>query len=336
MGATDVLFIAISQNVSFMGKTWWLLMLLLRLLVLLLAAFPVFSDEQERFVCNTLQPGCSTVCFDVFSPVSVLRLWLLQLLLLFLPHAVFAAYVLHQVFSYVHFRGVRYGSSSGEFSLRKAPREWDAPRFYCSYFLVVTLRILLEGVFGAGQFFLFGLSVPRSFLCYEPPCTSGVECYVSRPTEKTLMLVFSLGVGSLSVLLSLGDLVGAVRGVLTWRSKKEVLMEEMSKGEQSSVFTTATTMDDGDGRRTSLKPEAPPTMNPPHAPQETTPEGKHKVDAGPAVAARFVLHNHQRPPVAPRGPPLSPRGPLPLGGRKPAGGDSGQSSDGGEDKRAWV
>ncbi|KAI4810294.1 hypothetical protein KUCAC02_019133 [Chaenocephalus aceratus] len=64
LGARDLLFITISQNVSFMGKTWWMLMLVLRLPAVLLAGFTLFSDEQETFVCNTIQPGCSNVCFD--------------------------------------------------------------------------------------------------------------------------------------------------------------------------------------------------------------------------------------------------------------------------------
>uniref|UniRef100_A0A3P8T132 Gap junction protein delta 4 n=1 Tax=Amphiprion percula TaxID=161767 RepID=A0A3P8T132_AMPPE len=237
------------------GKTWWMLMLVLRLLVLLLAGFTLFSDEQERFICNTIQPGCANVCFDVFAPVSVLRLWLLHLILLCLPHFIFATYIMHKVLSRPYFEGFycdrsRGGSpftldnsnSSRELSLHKASleRELAALRYCCAYLLVVILRILLEAVFGAGQFFLFGLSIPKSFFCYEAPCTSGVECYISRRTEKTLMLNFMLAVAVLSILLSLVDLLSSVKALVRWRRKKEMLMEEMSKGEQSSMFTATT------------------------------------------------------------------------------------------------
>ncbi|KAA8587223.1 hypothetical protein FQN60_016085, partial [Etheostoma spectabile] len=262
MGASDLLFITISHNVSFVGKAWCMLMLVLRLLVLLLAGFTLFSDEQERFICNTIQPGCSNVCFDVFAPVSVFHLWLFHLILLCLPHVLFATYVVHNVLSSSYFGGFNCdrsrggssfshetSSSSREVSLHKTPfhelqLEWGAPRFYCAYFLIVILRILVEVVFGAGQFFLFGLSIPRSFLCYEAPCTSGVECYVSRPTEKTLMLNLMLAVASLSILLSVVDLVSSMKAMVRWRIQREMLMEEMSKGEESSMFTmTATTED---------------------------------------------------------------------------------------------
>ncbi|KAM9349530.1 gap junction delta-4 protein-like [Symphorus nematophorus] len=388
MGTTDLLFITISHNVSFMGKTWWMLMLVLRLLVLLLAGFTLFSDEQERFICNTIQPGCSNVCFDVFAPVSIYRLWLFHLVLLCLPHVLYVTYVTHKVLSHSHSGGFYYdrsrggspfslenSSSSRELSLHKAPlhdlsRVLEVPRFYCAYFLVVILRTLLEAVFGAGQFFLFGLSMPRSFLCYEAPCTSGVECYISRPTEKTLMLNFMLGVASLSILLSLFDLVSSMKAMLRWRRKAEMLMEEMSKGEQSSMFTAITTTDDrislSGSSKNGLKDEkhtpavVVPNGEPPQAKvngetmikpagsrNDTKPESKDamtNISQSPTpmstpVPTHFVLHSHLRPPLSPRpdrGPPPNPRVPAtPMGVKKlaqytPAGANSGQQSDSSE------
>lgn len=342
-------------------------MLVLRLLVLLLAGFTLFSDEQERFICNTIQPGCSNVCFDVFAPVSVLRLWLFQLILLCLPHVLFATYVMHKVLAYSgpssggfycdRSQGgspvsLEKSSSSREIFLHKAPlhdvpRDWAAPRFYCAYLQVVILRILLEAVFGAGQFFLFGLSVPKSFLCYEAPCTSGVECYISRPTEKTTMLSFMLGVASLSILMSLVDLVSSIKAMVMWRRNREMLMEEMSKGEQSSMFTTTTTAEDSDvvlTRTVSLSGNSKngfqdekraaaaaagvvPDDEPPHTKvnggaimkteeSDKKPEIKDPtVDVlstpmGSPAPTHFVLHSDLRPSPSPRpdrGPPPTPR-----------------------------
>nr|QVG60731.1 gjd4.1 [Scophthalmus maximus] len=383
MGAIDLLFITVSQNVSFVGKAWWMLMLVLRLLVVLLAGVPLFSDEQERFVCNTIQPGCSNVCFDVFAPVSVLRLWLLQLLLLGLPHVLFATYAVHKLLSYPRFysRGASLdnSSSSREASLHRAPlhglpREWAAPRFYCAYFLAVILRMVLEAAFGAGQYLLFGLSVPKSFLCYEAPCTSGVQCYVSRPTEKTLMLNFMLGVASLSVLLSLVDLVSSTKAMVRWRRKRAMmLMEELSRGEQGSAFTATTGAEDGDvllrrginstdavrdEKRAagvaptddphSTKGNDGPTLRTTVSANETIPENRADFPRAPTpvgnpVPTHFVLHSHLRPPLSPRpdrGPPLYPRMPTPVGATKlsPVGTNSSPQSDSSDsqDKRAWV
>lgn len=347
-------------------------MLVLRLLVLLLAGFTLFSDEQERFICNTIQPGCSNVCFDVFAPVSVLRLWLFQLILLCLPHVIFAIYVMHKVVAYPS-PGAFYSdrsqggspvslensSSSRETFLHKAPLhdlpcDWAAPRFYCAYLQVVILRILLEVVFGAGQFFLFGLSVPKSFLCYEAPCTSGVECYISRPTEKTMMLSFMLGVASLSILMSLVDLVSSIKAMVTWKRKREMLMEEMSKGEQSSVFTTTTMAEDSDvvltrtislsgNSKNGFKDEkhaagVVPNDDSPHikvnsgaiiktGESDKKPEIKDpavdvtSTPVGTPAPTHFVLHSHLRPSPSPRpdrGPPPNPRLPTTMGVNKPS------------------
>ncbi|CAN9502800.1 unnamed protein product [Ophioblennius macclurei] len=360
---TDLFIIAIGHNVTLIGKTWWVLMLALRSLLLLLAGFSLFSDEQERFVCNTIQPGCSNVCFDVFAPVSVLRLWLFQIVFLCLPHFVFVTYVVHKILAHPYFDGIhgdrgRGGSPftlenssvSRELSLHKAPlpdlpRDWAMPRFYCAYFLVVILRIVLEAVFTAGQFFLIGSSIPKSFFCYEAPCTSGVECYISRPTEKTLMINFMLGAAFLSILLSALDLVGCLRAIARCRRKEEMLMEEMSKGEQSSMFTTAT--DDTDAQLTKrLVPSGGGS-------KANGLENKNsKADAFRSstptctpAPARLVPHAHLRAPLSSRcdrGTSPNPKATTLAGVKKPdqdtpAGTNAGQSDNGEcQDKRAWV
>uniref|UniRef100_A0A3B5ABB3 Gap junction protein delta 4 n=1 Tax=Stegastes partitus TaxID=144197 RepID=A0A3B5ABB3_9TELE len=370
---STVIILYFAHPSSTAGKTWWMLMLVLRLLVLLLAGFTLFSDEQERFICNTIQPGCSNVCFDLFAPVSVLRLWLFHLILLCLPHFIFVTYIMHKVLS----RGSPFtldnSNSSRELSLHKAPleRELAAPRYYCAYLFVVILRILLEAVFSTGQFLLFGLSVPKSFFCYEAPCTSGVECYISRRTEKTLMLNLMLGVATLSILLSLVDLVSSVKAMVRWRRKKEMLMEEMSKGERSSMFTATTLTEEdviltrrvsrsGCSKMNSFKDDKPPAglgsngellhtkvtgaLEANESADEKSQEGKAEMIT--PMTTNYVLQSHLRPPTSPRpdkGPLPNPRAATPMGVKKmsqctAAGSSSGQQSDSSEsqDRRAWV
>ncbi|CAJ0966615.1 unnamed protein product [Ranitomeya imitator] len=60
--------------------------------------------------------------------------------------------------------------------------------------------------FLAGQYFLYGFSVPPIFECDRYPCVKEVECYVSRPTEKTVFLVFMFAVSGICVLLNLAEL----------------------------------------------------------------------------------------------------------------------------------
>lgn len=341
-------------------------MLVLRLLVLLLAGFSLFGDEQDRFICNTIQPGCSNVCFDAFAPVSVLRLWFFHLLLLFLPHLVFSTYVAHRVLSrlgpgFSYYDRIRSGSpfiqenssSSREVSLNKAPLQdlqrplWE-PGFHCAYLQVVVVRILLEVVFGGGQFFLFGWSVPRSFLCYEAPCTTGVECYISRSTEKTLMLCFMLAVAAFSVLLSLLDLASTTKALVVWRRTRELLAEEMSKGEQCSVFTSTTLAEDlpsKDEKHAAVIPLPPAhtrtntgcsVQAEEELERDRRPESRGpKLETSP-TPTHFVLHSHLRPPLSPRPgrtAPTKPGLPVPAGG-----GSSDQQSDSSDsqDKKAWV
>ncbi|KAI4810291.1 hypothetical protein KUCAC02_019130 [Chaenocephalus aceratus] len=229
---------------------------------------------------------------------------------------------------------------------------------YCTYFLVVILRILLEMVFGAGQFLLFGLSVPKRFLCYETPCSSGVECYISKPTEKTLMLNFMLGVASLSILLSVVDLVSSTKATVRRRRHRERMMDEMSKGEQSSVFTTTSTTEDSDvviTRKTSrcesskngFKDErhAVPNGERTGTANDNSPENKEgEIETSPPIPTHYVLHSQLRPPQSPRperGPPTNARMLTPVAVGKQVTAvkeNSGQQSDGSDnqDKRAWV
>uniref|UniRef100_A0A674HXJ7 Gap junction protein n=1 Tax=Terrapene triunguis TaxID=2587831 RepID=A0A674HXJ7_9SAUR len=185
----------ITISSSSVGKIWLTLVILLRMTVIVLAGYPLYQDEQERFICNTLQPGCSNVCYDIFSPVSHFRFWLIQTVSVLLPYAVFNVYVLHKVAMHVAL----------------AADLLNIPDFSWAYTVHLFLRTLAEASFGAGQYYLFGFFVPKRFSCYQSPCTSMVDCYISRPTEKSIMMIFIWGVIGLSFLLSLVDLAFAIQ-----------------------------------------------------------------------------------------------------------------------------
>ena len=68
----------VAQHSTLIGKFWSTFFFVLRFLMVVSIADSVFGDEQDKFVCNTLTPGCSNVCFNDFSPVSLIRLWALQ------------------------------------------------------------------------------------------------------------------------------------------------------------------------------------------------------------------------------------------------------------------
>nr|XP_031303231.1 gap junction delta-4 protein [Camelus dromedarius] len=213
------LAITLSCNVTIVGKIWLVFMVLLRMVVLVLAGSPVYQDEQERFVCNTLQPGCANVCYDIFSPVSHLRFWLLHSVSVLLPSAVFSVYVLHKG-AELAARGPRGPDGvPGDHhapELTPGARRWlPVPDFSSGYLVHLCLRTLTEAAFGALHYLLFGFLVPKRFSCTHPPCTSVVDCYVSRPTEKSILMLFVWAACALSFLLSVADLVCSAR----WKTR---------------------------------------------------------------------------------------------------------------------
>lgn len=214
-------------------------MVFLRILVLLFAGYPLYQDEQERFVCNTIQPGCANVCYDLFSPVSLFRFWLVQLVALCVPYLVFVAYVVHKVLNSVSV------TASGNQIHKEAPKkvcvnEAATQSFAGAYVLHLLLRTLLEAAFGAAHYYLFGFHIPRRFLCHHAPCTTQVDCYISRPTEKTVMLNFMLGVASLCLLLNFLDFVFAVKRSVKQKSRRKMVLEEVFEEERCFLSAVAT------------------------------------------------------------------------------------------------
>ncbi len=230
-----------------LGKAWLVLVVFLRILVLLFSGYPLYQDEQERFVCNTIQPGCANMCYDTFAPLSLFRFWLVQLTTLCLPYVMFVIYVIHKVSS-----GLPADSGTSESikadsiykihqeSFRKASlckavvkaEKGGVQYFTGAYMLQLLLRIFVEAGFGAAHYYLFGFHIPKRFMCQQPPCTTVVDCYISRPTEKTIMLNFMLGAAALSLLLNVCDLICAVKRSVRQKSKGKMLVEKMYAEEQ--------------------------------------------------------------------------------------------------------
>ncbi|XP_048866218.1 gap junction delta-4 protein-like [Brienomyrus brachyistius] len=249
--AVELVFIALNHNVSLAGKIWLMVMVLLRGLTLLLTGFPLYEDERESFACNTIQPGCSTACYDAFAPLSLLRFWLLQVLALCLPYALYVVFVIHRVVSGLTSASNTPGEDGETRSFRvnreifqKVMPENGAAlvaggrrcrALTLAYTIHVSTRIALEAAFGVGHYFLFGLSIPKSFLCHEGPCTSMVECYVSKPTEKTVMLNFMLAVSALCLLVTAADLICAIRWLVSLQRGAETVASSDSMEEGASL-----------------------------------------------------------------------------------------------------
>ncbi|XP_006832652.1 PREDICTED: gap junction delta-3 protein [Chrysochloris asiatica] len=200
---------AVQLQSPLVGRLWLVVMLIFRILVLATVGGAVFEDEQEEFVCNTLQPGCRQTCYDRAFPVSHYRFWLFHILLLSAPPVLFVIYSMHQASKEPG--GTEAGGGGTKAGPPCALRAHRARR---CYLLSVVLRLLAELGFLAGQTLLYGFRVAPHFACAGPPCPHTVDCFVSRPTEKTVFVVFYFAVGLLSAMLSVAEL-----GHLLWKGR---------------------------------------------------------------------------------------------------------------------
>ncbi|XP_029385538.1 gap junction delta-4 protein [Echeneis naucrates] len=253
--ASEIIFISVNHSITLMGKVWLIVMIFLRIMMLLFAGYPLYQDEQERFVCNTIQPGCANVCYDLFSPISLFRFWLVQLITLCLPYIVFIIYVAHKVL-----KGLTVDlNPSGpiralpllkihqerlsQASVNKMPllveQGW-AQCFTGAYILHLMFRTLLEAGFGVAHYYLFGFYIPRRFLCQHPPCITQVDCYISRPTEKTVMLNFMLSVAVLSLFLNVLDFLCSIKRSMRQKRTKEMMVEKIYEEEQCFISARQT------------------------------------------------------------------------------------------------
>lgn len=75
------------------------------------------------------------------------------------------------------------------------------------YFLNVFVRFLLEALFVVMQVKLYGFEVNEKYQCEQSPCPNKVDCFVSRPMEKTIFLWFMLVYSCICVLLNFFELI---------------------------------------------------------------------------------------------------------------------------------
>ncbi|CAL8355735.1 unnamed protein product [Merluccius merluccius] len=198
----------VNRHSTGIGRIWLSVIFIFRILVLVVAAESVWGDEKSGFTCNTQQPGCDSVCYDQFFPISHIRLWALQLILVSTPALLVAMHVAHR-----HHVDKKILKRSG----RGSPKELEhiknqkfqiSGALWWTYMVSIVFRIALEVVF----LYIFYLIYPdfkmvRLVKCDSFPCPNTVDCFVSRPTEKTIFTVFMLSVSGVCVLLNVAEVV---------------------------------------------------------------------------------------------------------------------------------
>ncbi|XP_051984354.1 gap junction protein delta 6 [Xyrauchen texanus] len=249
---------AVHQHSTMIGRLWLTVMVIFRLLIVAVATEDVYTDEQEMFVCNTLQPGCPNVCYDAFAPISQPRFWVFQIITVSTPSLCFIIYTWHNlskqsdgeqaietydrscdsdscsIKSHRHLghsladilEGITNQSTQKSTpALREsgAPTKSSLGVLSKYYVFHVCFRAVLEVGFVIAQWLLFGFQVPAHFVCMATPCMQMVDCYVSRPTEKTIFLIFMFCVGVFCIFLNFLEL-----NHLGWKMIKKSMLNKDS------------------------------------------------------------------------------------------------------------
>ncbi|XP_030576829.1 gap junction Cx32.2 protein-like [Archocentrus centrarchus] len=201
----------VQSHSTVIGKVWLSVLFIFRIMILGAGAEKVWGDEQSKMICNTKQPGCKNVCYDQAFPISHIRFWVLQIIFVSTPTLIYLGHVMHIIHKEKKLREYIQTHSSSE--ITKGPKYSDEKgkvqikgNLLGNYMVSIFFRILLEIAFIVGQYYLYGFVMEPLIVCSRAPCPFTVECYMSRPTEKTIFIIFMLAASCLSLVLNVVEM----------------------------------------------------------------------------------------------------------------------------------
>nr|XP_020470927.1 gap junction gamma-1 protein-like [Monopterus albus]XP_020470928.1 gap junction gamma-1 protein-like [Monopterus albus]XP_020470929.1 gap junction gamma-1 protein-like [Monopterus albus] len=253
----------ISNHSTFVGKIWLTMLIIFRIVLTAVGGETIYYDEQSKFVCNTQQPGCENVCYDAFAPLSHVRFWIFQVIMITTPTIMYLGFAMHKI---ARMEDSEY--TSGQKKKKRMPivnrgavrdyeeaedngeedpmiaeeiepdkpdkaeksseRKHDGRRRILRdglmkvYVCQLLCRSAFEIAFLFGQYVLYGVKVEESYVCTRSPCPHKVDCFVSRPTEKSIFLVVMYVVSFLCLLLTFLEIIhlgfGSIRDTFRRRA----------------------------------------------------------------------------------------------------------------------
>ncbi|KAE8602901.1 hypothetical protein XENTR_v10014168 [Xenopus tropicalis] len=238
---------------TIVGKIWLTILFVFRMLVLGVAAEDVWDDEQDEFICNTEQPGCRNVCYDQAFPISLIRYWVLQIIFVSSPSLVYMGHALYRLRALEKERQKKKAQLRAELEelevvvdehrklerelrkleeqrkVNKAPLRGSLLR---TYVLHILTRSVVEVAFMIGQYLLYGFDLDPLYKCSRSPCPNIVDCFVSRPTEKTIFMVFMHSIAAVSLFLNVLEIfhlgIRKIKQGLSGKSNAETTEDEIS------------------------------------------------------------------------------------------------------------
>ncbi|NXX76683.1 CXA9 protein, partial [Urocolius indicus] len=213
---------------TIIGKIWLTILFIFRMLVLGVATEDVWNDEQSEFICNTEQPGCRNVCYDEAFPISLIRYWVLQVIFVSSPSLVYMGHALYRLRALEKERQKKKAQLRVELEstvlemtenrrrLERELRQLDQRKInkaplrgslLCTYVIHIFTRSAVEVGFMIGQYLLYGFHLDPLYKCQRDPCPNIVDCFVSRPTEKTVFILFMQSIATVSLLLNILEII---------------------------------------------------------------------------------------------------------------------------------
>ncbi|KAF3702533.1 Gap junction Cx32.2 protein Connexin-32.2 [Channa argus] len=203
----------VQSHSTVVGKVWMSVLFLFRIFILAAGVDKIWGDEQSNMDCNTKSVGCKNACYDQAFPMSHTRFWVLQILTVSTPTLIYLGHVLLVIRRENKLRR-SVKQKFGKDGMIKAPKYSDERgkvqlkgALLCSYMIQLLSRVLLEVAFIVGQYYIYGfILMPDKIAFSHKPCPSEVHCYITRPTEKSVFIVFMLAVAVFSVILNIVEI----------------------------------------------------------------------------------------------------------------------------------
>lgn len=269
----------VQEHSTSVGKVWLTVLFIFRILVLGTAAESSWGDEQSDFLCDTQQPGCTNVCYDSAFPIAHIRYWVLQIVFVSTPSLIYMGHAMHTVRREEKQRRKEQeerearGEGGGLEEEKEYLQQKDSDRALTSegrsrirlkgallqtYVLSIMIRTVMEVTFIVVQYLIYGVFLKAMYLCKAWPCPNPVNCYMSRPTEKNVFIIFMLVVAGVSLLLSVLELYH-----LGWKSIRRCTRNKMLQRNSQRAVTVAVSaaLEPNSPRRPSGSRTPPPDFN---------------------------------------------------------------------------
>ncbi|XP_019482993.1 PREDICTED: LOW QUALITY PROTEIN: gap junction alpha-1 protein-like [Hipposideros armiger] len=202
------------------GKVWLSILFIFQILLLGTAVESACGYEQLAFHCNTQQPGCENICYDKSFPISHVHFWVLQIIFVSVPTLLYLDHVFYVMqkeeklgeeelkvaqtdgmnveihLKQIKIKKFKYGiEEHGKVKMRGG--------LLRTYIISILSKSFFEVAFLLIQWYIYGFSLRAIYTCKRDPCPHQVHCFLSRPTEKTVFLIFMLIVSLVSLALNI-------------------------------------------------------------------------------------------------------------------------------------